>query len=94
MYVAINWSRDHNIIIKLSYGPLKVNKSYVKVFINNYNKEYYINSLLKDKKNTNNDSINCILPFDLGNIKKVNINKSYFYENIDEIIKEIYANTI
>jgi 3-dehydroquinate synthase len=73
---------------------LKVNKSYVKVFINNYNKEYYINSLLKDKKNTNNDSINCILPFDLGNIKKVNINKSYFYENIDEIIKEIYANTI
>lgn len=78
----------------ITYKYLKANKKHVKNFISMYNKKCYIDSLLKDKKNTNNNSITCILPFGLGNIRKVNVDKSYFDKNIDKIIEEIYANTI
>lgn len=73
---------------------LKSNKKHVKTFYTSYNKKAYINNLLKDKKNTNKESVNCILPFNLGDIRKISVDSSYFYKNIDKIIEEIYVNTI
>jgi len=52
---------------------LKKNKRYVEIFKNVYNEDRFIQILKKDKKNTDSETINCILSNIKGNTIKKNL---------------------
>ena len=79
---------------KVDLAFLKYNKKHVNRFFTVYNVSEYVNILSKDKKNTDNECINCILPFSLGKIKKVSVKKTYLRKILDEIVREIHDNSI